>query len=93
MEGVPYFGFNNFGGVGDSGYRPISNVEMTEDYRDNLTWTHGRHTVTAGADLSGCKIFANRILTLPVANSPLMGSFRPWRERFRASVECPIWRT
>ena len=51
MEGVPYFGFNNFGGVGDSGYRPISNVEMTEDYRDNLTWTHGRHTVTAGADL------------------------------------------
>ena len=51
MEGVPFFGFNNFGGVGDSGYRPISNVEMTEDYRDNLTWTHGRHTVTAGADL------------------------------------------
>lgn len=51
MEGYPFFGFSNFGGVGDSGYRPISNVEMTEDYRDHLTWTHGRHTVIVGADL------------------------------------------
>ena len=51
MEGSPYFAFSNFTGVGDAGYRPLSNVEMTEDYRDNLTWTHGRHTIVAGADL------------------------------------------
>jgi len=51
MEGSPYFAFVNFSGVGDSGYVPLSNVEMTEDYRDNVTWTHGRHTVVAGADL------------------------------------------
>ena len=51
MEGTPFFTFNNFTGAGDAGYRPLSNVEMTEDYRDNLTWTHGRHTVIVGADL------------------------------------------
>jgi hypothetical protein len=51
MEGFPFFGFANFSGVGDAGYRPISNVEMTEDYRDNLTWMHGRHTVVLGTDL------------------------------------------
>ena len=51
MEGSPYFAFINYSGVGDSGYLPLSNVEMTEDYRDNLTWTHGRHTVVFGGDL------------------------------------------
>ncbi len=51
MEGSPSFAFVNFAGVGDSGYLPLSNVEMTEDYRDNVTWTHGRHTIVAGGDL------------------------------------------
>jgi hypothetical protein len=51
MEGTPAFQFVNFATVGDAGYRPLSNVEMTEDYRDNLTWSHGRHTVVVGADL------------------------------------------
>ena len=51
IEQFPYFSFSNFSGVGDAGYRPISNVEMTEDYRDNLTWTHGAHTIVFGTDL------------------------------------------
>jgi len=51
IEQFPFFGFSNFGGVGDAGYRPISNVEMTEDYGDNLTWTRGRHTIVVGTDL------------------------------------------
>src|SRR5262249_12977657 len=46
-----FFGFVNFSGVGDAGYRPISNVEMTEHYSDNLTWTRGRHTAVFGVDL------------------------------------------
>ncbi len=51
IEQFPFFSFSNFGGVGDAGYRPISNVEMTEDYRDDLTWTRGRHTIVFGTDL------------------------------------------
>ena len=50
-EGFPYFGFSNFPGVGDEGYVPVTNVEMVEKLEDNLTWTHGRHTVIAGVDL------------------------------------------
>jgi hypothetical protein len=37
--------------VGDSQYRPITNVEMTENYTDNLTWNRGRHNVVFGADM------------------------------------------
>jgi Carboxypeptidase regulatory-like domain len=51
QEGFPYFAFVNFAGVGDEGYVPITNVEMVEKLQDNLTWTHGRHTVMAGVDL------------------------------------------
>jgi hypothetical protein len=51
LEGFPFFGFVNFAGVGDAGYRPVTNVEMLEQYEDNLTWTHGRHTVLVGTDL------------------------------------------
>ena len=50
-EGFPYFSMVNFASVGDEGYVPITNVEMTEKFEDNFTWTHGRHTVTVGADL------------------------------------------
>jgi hypothetical protein len=50
LEGFPYFGFANYGGVGDAGYRPVTNVEMVEKYQDSLTWTHGRHTVVVGTD-------------------------------------------
>jgi hypothetical protein len=51
MEGFPFFGFVNYGAIGDAEYRPISNVEMVESYQDNLTWTHGRHTIVVGGVL------------------------------------------
>ena len=51
QEGFPYFSFVNFAAVGDEGYVPVTNVEMVEKLEDNLTWTHGRHTVMVGADL------------------------------------------
>ena len=50
FEGFPLFEFNNFAGIGDSPYRPIVSPDMVEKYQDNLTWTHGRHTVVFGAD-------------------------------------------
>ena len=51
QEQVPFFSFSNFAGVGDSQYRPVQNPDMLGKLQDNLTWTHGRHLVVAGADL------------------------------------------
>ena len=51
LEGYPFFTFNNFTGVGDAGYRPVTNVEMVENPGDSLTWTRGRHTIVIGADM------------------------------------------
>ncbi len=51
QEDMPWFGLVNFTGVGDSNYRPVISPDMVEKYQDNLTWTHGRHTVVVGADL------------------------------------------
>jgi hypothetical protein len=50
-EGFPFFSFSNFEGVGDVGYTPNIGPHMLEKYQDNLTWTHGRHTVVVGADV------------------------------------------
>ncbi|HEV2380424.1 MAG TPA: hypothetical protein VG206_11590 [Terriglobia bacterium] len=50
LEGFPFFSFSNFSGVGDSNYRPTLSLEQTEDYGDDLTWTHGRHTLVVGDD-------------------------------------------
>src|SRR5207247_2811095 len=51
LETYPYFGFVNFAGVGDANYRPVLTPDMIEKYQDNITWTHGRHTVVVGADV------------------------------------------
>jgi hypothetical protein len=51
FEGFPIFATSNFGDIGDSNYRPVISPDMVEKYQDNLTWTHGRHTVVAGADM------------------------------------------
>ncbi len=51
FEGFPIFSFQNFSGIGDSNYRPVISPDMVEKYQDNLTWTHGRHTVVVGADM------------------------------------------
>ena len=51
LETYSFFGFVNFAGVGDANYRPVLTPDMIEKYQDNLTWTHGRHTVVVGADV------------------------------------------
>jgi hypothetical protein len=51
LEGFPFFSFVNYGGVGDAGYRPVTNVEMVKKYEDNLTWTHGQRTIVLGTDI------------------------------------------
>lgn len=56
-EGFPYFGFVNFSGTGDAGYVPTISPDMLEKYEDNLTWTHGRHTVVVGTDMQFWQVF------------------------------------
>ena len=56
-EGFPWFGLTNFAGVGDANYRPVISPDMVEKYQDNLTWTHGRHTMVFGADMQFWQVF------------------------------------
>lgn len=51
FEGHPLFQIRSFSPVGDSTYRPLFTPDMVEKYQDNLTWTHGKHTVVVGADM------------------------------------------
>jgi hypothetical protein len=51
LEQFPIFEFVNFSTLGDSQYRPITNVEMSQNYTDNLTWNRGRHNIVFGADM------------------------------------------
>lgn len=47
-EGMPAFQFANFSTIGDANYRPVVSPDMVESYIDNVTWTHGKHTIIAG---------------------------------------------
>ena len=51
-EQYPLFGFNNFAAWGDSEYIPDVDADSAEMYEDNLSWIHGRHTITAGANIT-----------------------------------------
>ena len=77
FEGFPIFSFNNFSGIGDSNYRPVISPDMVEKYQDNLTWTHGRHTVVAGADFQFYQILRKRPRLPHMASSTSTASTRP----------------
>ena len=49
--------FSSYSGVGDGIYHPMWNPDMVETYEDNLTWTHGRHTIVAGTDMEFYQVF------------------------------------
>jgi hypothetical protein len=51
FEGFPFIRVNGFNALGDGIYRPLYYPDMVEKYQDNLTWSHGKHTVVVGADL------------------------------------------
>jgi Carboxypeptidase regulatory-like domain len=49
----PNGAYINIIGVANIGYNPLAatqNTEQSDEILDNLTWTHGRHTVKAGVD-------------------------------------------
>ncbi|MGA2984421.1 MAG: carboxypeptidase-like regulatory domain-containing protein [Terriglobia bacterium] len=74
-EGYPYFGFNNFAGIGDSGYRPVISPDMVEKYQDNLTWTRGRHTVVVGADMQFYQVLAEQSPVSPHGQFSYSGQY------------------
>lgn len=51
FEGFPFIRVSGFNSLGDGVYRPLYYPDMVEKYQDNLTWTHGKHTVIIGADM------------------------------------------
>ena len=74
-EGFPWFGLTNFAGVGDANYRPVISPDMVEKYQDNLTWTHGRHTMVFGADMQFWQVFHEEAPFSPHGQISFNGQF------------------
>jgi Carboxypeptidase regulatory-like domain len=51
LEFYPDFSMSGFAGVGDYEYAPLNIPSKTEQLSDNLTWIHGRHSITVGTDM------------------------------------------
>jgi hypothetical protein len=49
-SGPPYVSISGFGTWGNTIQGPQSRADNTWQYADNLSWSHGRHTVKAGVD-------------------------------------------
>jgi Carboxypeptidase regulatory-like domain len=63
--GFPVFSFVNFATIGDSEYRPVVSPDMVETYHDDMTWTHGAHTVGFGADMQFFQILGEQAAFSP----------------------------
>lgn len=74
-EGFPFFGFANFSGIGDANYRPVISPDMVEKYQDNLTWTHGRHSIVVGADMQFWQVFREEAAFSPHGQIYFNGQF------------------
>lgn len=57
FESDPLFILSNYTYAGNFPYHPQDNNDMVETYQDNLTWTHGRHTIVVGADMQFWQAF------------------------------------
>lgn len=53
QRGLPDMSFAGYDTIGDFGSRHLSSYAPSLDIMDDLTYVHGRHTLKAGADLSG----------------------------------------
>src|SRR5262249_47747481 len=49
--GIPGISIAGFSGFGDSGDGPYINYNHTFQWTDNLSWTHGAHSIKMGADI------------------------------------------
>jgi hypothetical protein len=73
--GFPIFSFVNFSTIGDSEYRPVISPDMVETYRDNVTWTHGTHTVVFGADMEFWQVLGEQAAFSPHGQLNFNGQF------------------
>ncbi|MGH9444437.1 MAG: carboxypeptidase regulatory-like domain-containing protein, partial [Terriglobia bacterium] len=73
--GFPIFSFVNFATIGDSEYRPVISPDMVETYHENLTWTHGAHTLTFGADMQFWQVLGEQAAFSPHGQLSFNGQY------------------
>jgi hypothetical protein len=73
--GFPIFSFVNFATIGDSEYRPVISPDMVETYHDDMTWTHGSHTVGFGADMQFFQILGEQAAFSPHGQLAFNGQY------------------
>lgn len=73
--GFPFFGFNNYSGIGDANYRPVISPDMLETYGDTVTWTHGQHSTKAGASLQFWQVFGEQAAFAPHGQFSFNGQY------------------
>lgn len=59
LNGLPYVGVSGFAMIGDGEWSP--NIKLTQEtqFSDNVSWVHGKHTVTFGAQWIDTHNYAN----------------------------------
>jgi hypothetical protein len=73
--GFPIFSFVNFSTIGDSEYRPVISPDMVETYHENLTWSHGAHTIGFGADMQFFQILGEQAAFSPHGQLAFNGQY------------------
>lgn len=73
--GFPIFSFVNFATIGDSEYRPVISPDMVETYHENMTWTHGPHTIAFGADMQFWQVLGEQAAFSPHGQLTFNGQF------------------
>jgi len=73
--GFPIFSFVNYSTIGDSEYRPVISPDMVETYSDNITWSHGKHTTRAGANLQFWQVFGEQAAFSPHGQLAFNGQY------------------
>jgi hypothetical protein len=76
IGGIPIFSMTNYTRIGDSG-GSRSNPQMTQQYGDTFSWSRGRHTIKAGADLQITKVSTN-----PGSSTTTLGYFNFLSSRY-----------
>ncbi len=82
--------FSTFTGVGDGIYHPMYNPDMVETYEDNLTWTHGRHTIVFGGAMSFWQSLRVQSPAYPAGEFTFSGQYSSLADELPAAGVSPL---
>ena len=66
--------FETYSSAGGGPYTPQYNPDMIEDYQDQVTWTHGRHTTLLRVDMAFWQSFHTQTAGIPSLTSQFTGA-------------------